>query len=347
MDLKVIKHDLLKGIHECSQRGLNHTVKWLAELNYALIDIQLPPDSFPNIVYGSEEETDVYLVAKAYFDLKEYDRCSYFTRNSSKPKTQFLHYYSTYLSVEKKILENMTDESCPPDPSKNEPLTELCTLLKNKYHENELDGYCLYLYGVVLRKLDLIPLAVDAFVKAVNKEPTLWAAWQELGQIVADKHKLNVTDLPDHWIKQFFMAHTALEQLNNDEAMEMYCNLKEQGFSKSTYVMAQTAIAHHNRRGKKIIFSSVLRKASLDRILKILCFTELDKAIDVFKELLDMDPYRLDNLDTYSNLLYVKELNTQLADLAHQAVSIDKYRVETCCVIGTHIFGINTILYNK
>lgn len=47
-----------------------------------------------------------------------------------------------------------------------------------------------------------------------------------------------------------------------------------------------------------------------------------------------LDPYRLDNLDTYSNILYVKELKTELADLAHTAVNIDKYRVETCCVIG-------------
>ncbi|KAJ3632927.1 hypothetical protein MTP99_009908 [Tenebrio molitor] len=49
-----------------------------------------------------------------------------------------------------------------------------------------------------------------------------------------------------------------------------------------------------------------------------------------------MDPYRLDNLDTYSNLLYVQEMKTQLADLAHKVVLVDKYRVETCCVIGNY-----------
>lgn len=47
-----------------------------------------------------------------------------------------------------------------------------------------------------------------------------------------------------------------------------------------------------------------------------------------------MDPFRLDNLDVFSNLLYVKDLKTDLANLAHQAVSIDKYRVETCCILG-------------
>lgn len=30
-------------------------------------------------------------------------------------------------------------------------------------------------------------------------------------------------------------------------------------------------------------------------------------------------------------------MKKELADLAHTAVSIDKYRVETCCVIGMHL----------
>lgn len=250
IDLKVVKYDLLKGIHECSQRGLNQSTKWLAELNQSIADVKLPPESVADITYGCEDETDVYLLAKSYFDLKEYDRCSYFTRKCTKPKTQFLHYYASYLSIEKKRLDNMTDDSCPPDPTKNETLRALCATLKNKYYVDELDGYCLYLYGIVLRKLELIPLAVDVFTKAVNKEPILWAAWQELGQTVPDKEKLSLIQLPEHWMKQFFLAHTALEQLNNDEAMLMYCNLREQGFSKSSYLLAQTAIAHHNRRGR-------------------------------------------------------------------------------------------------
>ena len=59
------------------------------------------------------------------------------------------------------------------------------------------------------------------------------------------------------------------------------------------------------------------------------------QAIELFKQILALDPYRLDNLDTYSNLLYVQEMKTDLADLAHKVVLVDKYRVETCCVIGT------------
>lgn len=53
-----------------------------------------------------------------------------------------------------------------------------------------------------------------------------------------------------------------------------------------------------------------------------------------------MDPYRLDNWDVYSHLLYLKEKRMELAHLAQKAISIDKYRVETCCVIGKQYFFI-------
>lgn len=60
----------------------------------------------------------------------------------------------------------------------------------------------------------------------------------------------------------------------------------------------------------------------------------MDQAVTIFKELEAIDPFRLDNLDTYSNLLYVKEMRVELSHLAHKVVQVDKYRVETCCVIG-------------
>lgn len=49
-----------------------------------------------------------------------------------------------------------------------------------------------------------------------------------------------------------------------------------------------------------------------------------------------MDPYRLDNMDIYSNLLFVKEMKKEMSELAHKAMEINKYRPETCCVIGNY-----------
>jgi hypothetical protein len=40
--------------------------------------------------------------------------------------------------------------------------------------------------------------------------------------------------------------------------------------------------------------------------ISIMCFTEIDMAVTAFAELQELDPYRLENMDTYSNLLYIK-----------------------------------------
>ena len=37
-------------------------------------------------------------------------------------------------------------------------------------------------------------------------------------------------------------------------------------------------------------------------------------------------------------LLFVQEMRAELAHLAHRCSEIDKYRVETCCIIGEFQF---------
>lgn len=311
LDLKAIKIDLMDAIFECSQRGLNHNVKWFAELNYSLKNIHLTDDELPTIRVSASEEESAYHVAKAYFDLGEYDRCAYFLKDADESKHRFLHLYAKYLSIEKKKMDNMSDVNNIKDPTKNQPLKDLYTEIKQDYQEKALDGYSLYLYGVVLKKLDLHAQAIEILVESINALPLLWSSWQELALLIPHKDKLETIHVPDIWIKHFFIGFACLDRLNNDDALEVYSHIHSQGFENSSYVLAQTANVYHNRR-------------------------ELEKAVETFEELIKLDPYRLDDLDVYSNLLYVKELKYDLADLAHKAVNIDKYRVETCCIIGNY-----------
>jgi len=41
-------------------------------------------------------------------------------------------------------------------------------------------------------------------------------------------------------------------------------------------------------------------------------------------------------MDTHSNILYVKENFPALSHLAHRTAATDKYRPETCCIIGNY-----------
>lgn len=281
-DIKEVKSDLLHAINECSQRGLRHTTKWyanfcrnlykyfpsrvrsctyfesrllhiccrLAELNYSLKNVKLELHDLTVDLKLQEtcEEEDIYILAKTYFDLKEYDRAAYFTKDCTTSKARFLYLYSRYLSGEKKKIDDMID--APPDPMKNDSLKLLCADLRKDHLTSKLDGYGLYLFGVTLKKLKLIKEATDVLVESTHKEPMHWGTWLELAALITDREKLESLCLPNHWMRYFFMAHMYLELQLINEGMKLYRALQSIGFQKNGYVLAQTAIAVHYRRGK-------------------------------------------------------------------------------------------------
>lgn len=55
-----------------------------------------------------------------------------------------------------------------------------------------------------------------------------------------------------------------------------------------------------------------------------------------FSHLLALHPQRLDCLDHYSNILYVINSRPKLAFLAHLCSSVDKFRPESCVVVGNY-----------
>ncbi|KAM3964729.1 cell division cycle protein 23 homolog [Aphomia sociella] len=310
IDLNQVKVDIRHGIRECIDRGLTQTTKWLAELNYALKDHKIIYEE-PSGPYTDgivTEDREAYTLAKSYFDCLEFDRAAHFLENCTSPKCIFLHKYSQYMSSEKKRLDNATDSGTENTES-TQVLLDLLSFFKA--NRNNLDGYLLYLEGVVLKKLDLRSQAVTVLQASVQAAPTLWAAWVELAGLANEYEALDSLQLPKHWMMFFFAAHAFTELKLSDQALEAYTMLASAGFDKSTYVTAQMAIAHHDRR-------------------------DVDSSLNLFRELYQCDPYRLDNWDVYSHLLYLKEKRMELADLAQRAVSIDKYRVETCCVIGNY-----------
>uniref|UniRef100_A0AAR2KPY0 Cyclosome subunit 8 n=1 Tax=Pygocentrus nattereri TaxID=42514 RepID=A0AAR2KPY0_PYGNA len=259
------------------------------------------------------QDLDALCLAKSYFDLKEYDRAAYFLRGCRSQKAYFLYMYSRYLSGEKKKDDETVDSLGPLEKGqvRNEALRELRVELSKKHSAGELDGFALYLYGVVLRKLDLLKEAVDIFVAATHALPLHWGAWLELCNLITNIEMLKSLSLPDCWVRDFFMAHMYTELQMIKEALQKYQSLMEAGFAKSTYIISQIAVAYHNIR-------------------------DIDQALDLFNELREQDPFRIENMDTFSNLLYVRSMKPELSYLAHNLVEIDKYRVETCCVIGNY-----------
>lgn len=61
---------------------------------------------------------------------------------------------------------------------------------------------------------------------------------------------------------------------------------------------------------------------------------DFESAEQTFDAVQALDPYRLDDVDVYSNMLYVMPKLSKLAKLAHDYALIDRNRAETCCLIG-------------
>lgn len=89
--------------------------------------------------------------------------------------------------------------------------------------------------------------------------------------------------LPKHWMSHFFQAAFHLELQRNESAKSLYTELAA-AFPDSAYLTAQLATSFYNMRN-------------------------FDSSQAAFERMRKRDPYRLTSLDTYSNILFVKELN--------------------------------------
>eukprot|EP00897_Mesotaenium_endlicherianum_P009716 jgi/Mesen1/8773/ME000524S08071 len=265
---------------------------------------------------GEEEEADVYLLAKSFFDMREYRRAAHALRDTQGKKALFLRCYSLYLAGEKRKEEEVVEAAGPLGRSDatNPELPALQEALAAAHGEAALDGFGLYLYGLVLKELQRHVAAREVLCISVSAYPWNWSAWLELQTLCTDFEALGAVlaalPAPQHWMAAFFEAAALLDLQRNAEGLAKYAALRAL-FPRSELVLAATATVHYNLR-------------------------DFDEAQALFERLLAADPYRVDGLDTYSNILYVKECFAALSFLAHKAVLTDKYRPETCCVVGNY-----------
>ena len=62
--------------------------------------------------------------------------------------------------------------------------------------------------------------------------------------------------------------------------------------------------------------------------------TDFGQAEKQFEKILAVAPYRIDDIDVYSNILYVTDNRLKLSRLAHEFLELDKDRPEVCCLVG-------------
>ncbi|KAK7830228.1 anaphase-promoting complex subunit 8 [Quercus suber] len=167
---------------------------------------------------------DFYLLAKSYFDCREYRRAAHVLRDQTGKKSVFLRCYALYLAGEKRKEEEVIELEGPlgKSDSVNRELVslerELSTLRKN----GSIDPFGLYLYGLVLKEKGSENVARTVLVESVNSYPWNWNAWSELQSLCTTIDTLNSLNLNNHWMKDFFLASAYQEIRMHSESLVKY-----------------------------------------------------------------------------------------------------------------------------
>jgi len=66
-------------------------------------------------------------------------------------------------------------------------------------------------------------------------------------------------------------------------------------------------------------------------------FVDFEAAERAFDEVRKVDPFRLDEIEIYSNMLYVMGKKAKLGQMAHEYAQVNKNRAEVCCLIGQFV----------
>ncbi len=334
------REEIVRAVKRYRDRGLIETVKWLCELVVCL-KAQPPPGWRPaQPAPPPEDDGDgVYLLGRAYFDAREYLRCHHALRDATEPRSRFLCTYALYLAGETRRQEDAAlavpgpasaaakkDEAAPgassaaahSAASSNPFLPDVCARAEQ---QPDCASSC-YLLGVCLRTMGMEEQALKALARAAQLEPLLWAAWWELARLLCSERyadtrqgpgvdmRIAALGLGRHWMYRVFLAHLKCE-------LQSY----EDSLAAADGVLASCPGSVFARTLKALTFYNM---------------REFEAAAALFEGMWREEPYRIADMDVYSNVLYVRGEKAKLSYLAHRVAKTDRYRPESCCVIGNY-----------
>lgn len=301
------------------QRCLRKACEWAEDLLFAL-----PEEGEEKLLSKLEKDlNDVtsnfnpdFEHAKSCFEIQEYDRAAHIVRNHQDDRSRFLHYFSKYKAAEKKRIDLMNEVSVNMPKKAVSKFNELRDSLERSMDKREPDGWLLYVYALVLHKFRLQKLSVDILVKAINASPINWSAWYILSTLLDSKEQLHALDLPNHLFKVFFYYMMRRElDIPIDDTWVMVGQKEtkifiDKYFKNSHFIKTLVAKSYGQTRGKH------------------------KEAMELFSQIRTEDPCRVEAMDVYSNILYVRRLVKELSKLAYEVDRIDPFTTEANACIA-------------
>lgn len=318
---------LRHAVQQLSIRGLVQSATWAAELlaslpaatiaaaNTTSVSSASSAGDHVSAVEGDAETQSVsYLLARSYFDTRQYRRVAHTLWNDERSSSRnnlnrFLGMYSLYLAGERRREEDRMELADWTEPS-NVELPTLRIQLDYLIEAQEMDAFLWYLYGVILKRLRQSEKAIDALVSSLRLFPYNQGAWLELAPLCETRRAAEALQLPPHFMKSIFIGSILNDTEGSDEARQLF----------EAFVAAVPSC----------------RFAKLQLAISLYHVRMFDESQHLFAQIYADDEFCLDGVDIYSNILYVKEDKVELSVLANKCIKIDKFRLETCCVIGNY-----------
>jgi anaphase-promoting complex subunit 8 len=138
-----------------------------------------------------------YLLAKTYFDAREYQRASFILQNEKDHQSLFLSGYSTYLHVQSQQQYLNPSSITGMGAQVPKDLKSLCVELDNIHNK---DAFLLYLSGIVRIKLKRVSEGKEALIQSLIIYPYNWSAWLELGTTIDNVEAVSML-LTNSWTR--------------------------------------------------------------------------------------------------------------------------------------------------
>src|SRR5271156_5584549 len=184
-------------------------------------------------------------------------------------------------------------------------------------------------YGMVLAKEKNEEEAMRWLIRSVHLYPMNWGCWLEMTSLIGRVEDVSFSyadcmfiltplqlnrispHLPQNILSFIFHLHTSLELYQSTPSLHAQLQQLLAIFPTSPFLLTCLALLSYHTK-------------------------DFLTAESHFSHLLALHPHRLDSLDHYSNILYVMNLRPKLSFLAHLCSSVDKFRPESCVVIGNY-----------
>jgi anaphase-promoting complex subunit 8 len=262
------------------------------------------------------EEADALHAARTSFEAREFYHATHLLQDCRSAKAKFLRIYSQFIASEKKAqrdwhkLDNNRHQ--PPIPI-NKSLSDLLEFVKDA-----VDPWLLFLKSLFLSRLSRREEAIESALISLAGFKWNWSAWTLLGSCIGDGEELSsllqlLPLAPDHPLIHFFQIKTLNELHNPSEHELQLCDrlLGHNFFPNSLWIMSLRACVLYHLH-------------------------DFGQAGAQFERILAIDPNRIDDIDIFSNILYVTDSRLKLSRLAHEFLALEKDRPEICCLIGNH-----------